>query len=79
MRYTIAFLMMMMLLCSCQPNHVEFHFQEDVRVIRGFYAGCEGKVMDMTSNAHRYKVSIPDCKGFIVEDWFRSSDLKRLK
>ena len=56
----------------------KFHFGDYVKVIHGFYNGCQGKVYSY-EDPDTYTVDVVECKGYDFEQRFEEKDLRLLK
>lgn len=62
----------------CFANQPKFHFNDRVKVIHGFYLGCEGNVRSYNESGDQYD-TVLDCNNDIFSEWIDSKNLELVK
>jgi len=68
---------------TCLASEPKFHFMDCVKITKGFYRGCVGKVGlyfdGKTAEPNYYEVQVEDCKGGAFYANFIENELKECK
>lgn len=72
MRYSMMFLMLSLAAYAAEPK---FHFKECVKVTKGFYKDCKGRVDSYLDYDKNYNVDL-NCKGSSAYVSFKEEDLE---
>lgn len=64
---------------TCLASDPKFHYMECVKISKGFYGGCKGKVVSfyISDGNYKYETQVEDCRGGSFTESFREYELER--